>query len=140
VPIILATFPSIAGVPNADLIFNIVFFVVITSVLLQGWTLTPVAKLLKLDSPLKKQIRHPIEFESKGSDENDLYDFNIAENSGAANKTIIELGMPKESLIVLISRNEQYLVPTGATMVKPGDIVLVLTNKKIIDEVRKIFD
>lgn len=140
VPIILATFPSIAGVPNADLIFNIVFFVVITSVLLQGWSLTPVAKLLKLDAPLKKQIRYPIEFESKGSDENDLYDFNIAENSGASNKTIIELGMPKESLIVLISRNEQYLVPTGATIIEPGDIVLVLTNKKIIDDVRKIFD
>lgn len=140
VPIILATFPSIAGVPNADLIFNIVFFVVITSVLLQGWTLTPIAKLLKLDAPLKKQIRYPIEFESKVSDENDLYDLNVAENSGAANKTIIELGMPKESLIVLISRNEQYLVPTGATVIEPGDIVLVLTSKKIIDDVRKIFD
>ena len=140
VPIILATFPSIAGVPNADLIFNIVFFVVITSVLLQGWSLTSVAKLLKLDAPLNKQIRYPIEFESKGSDENDLFDFNVAENSGAANKTIIELGMPKESLIVLISRNEQYLVPTGATIIEPGDIVLVLTNKKNINEVRKIFD
>jgi cell volume regulation protein A len=140
VPIILATFPSIAGVPNSDLIFNIVFFVVITSVLLQGWSLTPVAKLLNLDTPLMKQIRHPIEFESKKGDENDLYDFNIGENSKAINKTIIELGMPKESLIVLISRNEQYFVPTGSTVINKGDIVLVVSNNKIIDDVRKIFD
>jgi len=139
VPIILATFPSIAGVANADVIFNIVFFVVITSILLQGWSLTPVAKLLKLDAPFIKQIKHPIEFESNKGDENDLYDFNIVENSAALNKTIIELKMPKESLIVLISRNEQYIVPTGATMIVKGDIVLVLSNKKIIDEVRKIF-
>lgn len=140
VPIILATFPSMAGVPQSDLIFNLVFFVVITSVLLQGWSLTPVAKLLKLDIPLKKQIRHPIEFESGKSDENDLYDFYITENSNALNKTIIELGMPKESLIVLINRSEQYLVPTGGTLIQLGDIVLVLTNKKMIEIVRKIFE
>jgi cell volume regulation protein A len=140
VPIILATFPSIAGVPAADLIFNIVFFVVITSVLLQGWSLTPVAKLLKLAEPLKKQIRSPIEFESRQGDENDIYDFFITEKSGAVNKTIIELGMPKESLIVLINRSEQYIVPTGGTLVETGDIVLVLTNKRIIDQVRKIFE
>lgn len=55
VPIILATFPLIAKVPNADLIFSMVFFIVITSVLLQGWSLSPVAKLFKVSKPLPKK-------------------------------------------------------------------------------------
>jgi len=138
VPIILATFPLLAGVKYANLIFSIVFFIVLTSALLQGWSLTYVAKLLKLDAPFLKKTRSPIEFESREGDENDLYDFYISENSKALGKTIVEIGMPNESLIVLINRNEQYIVPSGSTNIEIGDIILVLTNKKIIDDVSKL--
>lgn len=138
VPIILATFPLLAGVKYADLIFSIVFFIVLTSALLQGWTLTPVAKLLKLDAPFLKKIKTPIEFESRDGDTNDLYDFYISENSAAIGKTIIELGMPKESLIVMINRNEQYIVPSGSTSIEKGDIVLVLMSKEITADVSRI--
>lgn len=138
VPIILATFPLLAGVQNADLIFSIIFFIVLTSALLQGWSLTAVAKLLKLDAPFVKKVRSPIEFESRQGDENDLYDFYIAENSGVVGKSVVEIGLPKESLIVLINRNEQYVVPRGGTIIEKGDIILVLANKKIIDEIRRL--
>jgi len=138
VPIILATFPMLAGVKYADLIFSIVFFIVLTSALLQGWSLTYVAKLLMLDAPFLKKIKSPIEFESKQNDQNDLYDFYITDNSIVAGKSVVEIGLPKECLIVLINRNEQYVVPKGATIIEPGDILLILANKKIIDEIREI--
>lgn len=137
VPIILATFPLLAGVKYADLIFSVVFFIVLTSALLQGWSLTYVAKLLKLDAPFLKKIKSPIEFESKQNNQNDLYDFYIADNSTVAGKSVVEIGLPKDCLIVLINRNEQYVVPKGATIIEPGDILLILANKKIIDEIRE---
>lgn len=137
VPIILATFPLLAGVKYADLIFSVVFFIVLTSALLQGWSLTYVAKLLKLDTPFLKKIKSPIEFESKQNDQNDLYDFYIADNSTVAGKSVVEIGLPKDCLIVLINRNEQYVVPKGATIIEPGDILLILANKKIIDEIKE---
>jgi len=137
VPIILATFPLIAGVKYADLIFSIVFFIVLTSALLQGWSLTYVAKFLKVDAPIFKKVRSPIEFESKPGDENDLYDFIISDNSVLVGKSIVEIGLPKESLIVMINRNEQYVVPTGGTVIEKGDILLVLSNKKTINEVKE---
>jgi len=140
VPVILATFPLLAGVDYADLIFSIVFFIVLTSALLQGGTLTLVARLLKVDAPVIKKIKSPIEFESKPGDENDLYDFYISDNSALVGKSIIEIGLPKESLIALINRNEQYVVPTGGTIVENGDILLVLSNKKTIEEVKSKID
>ncbi len=138
VPIILATFPLLAGVEYADLIFSIVFFIVLTSALLQGWSLSFAAKVLKVDAPMIRKVRSPIEFESAPNDTNDLYDFLISENTALVNKTIVEIGFPKESLVVLINRNEQYIVPTGGTIIEAGDVLLILTNKKTIEEVKRI--
>lgn len=138
VPIILATFPLLAGVEYANLIFSVVFFIVLTSTLLQGWSISFAAKLLKVDAPMVRKVRSPIEFESAPEDTNDLYDFLISENSALVNKPIVEIGFPKESLVVLINRNEQYIVPTGGTIVEAGDVLLILTNRKTIEEVRRI--
>ena len=136
VPVILATFPLLAGIEYAELIFSIVFFIVLTSALLQGGSLTFVARLLNVEAPVIKKIRSPIEFESKPGDENDLYDFIISDNSTLVGKSIVEIGLPKESLIAMINRNEQYVVPTGGTIIESGDILLILSNKKTIEEVK----
>lgn len=140
VPIILATFPLLAGVQYADLIFSIVLFIVLTSALLQGWSISFAARLLKVDAPIIKKIRSPIEFESSPDDTNDLYDFIISDNSPLVGKQIVEVGLPKESLIVMINRNEQYIVPTGGTIIEAGDVLLILTNKKTISEVKSKID
>ncbi len=136
VPVILATFPLLAGIEYAELIFSIVFFIVLTSALLQGGSLTFVARLLAVEAPVIKKVRSPIEFESKPGDENDLYDFIISDNSTLVGKSIVEIGLPKESLIAMINRNEQYVVPTGGTIIESGDILLILSNKKTIEEVK----
>jgi len=138
VPIILAIFPSIAGVPNADIIFNIVFFVVITSVLLQGWSLTPVAKLLKLDKPLEVKRELPLQFNPTDNMDMELLDFIVPYNAFAVGKTLAELSFPSDSRIVLIWRNERSIVPSGGTTLEDGDTLLTLVNKSNIERVKEI--
>lgn len=139
VPIILGTFPLIAGIPDADLIFNVVFFIVITSVLLQGWTLNPATKLLGLYEPFKRQAKVPLEFDSAQSSNTELLDFIVPFNSKVAGTEIVNLKFPPDSRIILIWRNENSIIPYGGSVLEEGDIVLVLVNKKNIEEVKKIF-
>jgi cell volume regulation protein A len=81
VPIILATFPLLYKVPNAGMFFSLVFFIVLTSALLQGWTLNKAAKLFKVDAPFIKRPESPIEFAPVEGVNADLLDFYIPENS-----------------------------------------------------------
>ncbi len=130
VPIILATFPLLAGTPKADLIFNIVFFIVLTSVLFQGTTVPFVSRLLKVDAPAKDKPLYPLEFEYTGKINATLEDIIVPFNSEAVGKAIIKLGVPTGALIVLISRDDQFFIPNGATIIKEGDVLLVLANKQ----------
>ncbi len=138
VPIILATFPLLAGVINADAIFNIVFFIVLTSVLLQGWTLVPAAKFFKVDAPLERKKQYPLEFNPTKGVDTELIDFIIPYDSAITSKPIAELGFPNDSRIVLIWRNETSIVPSGGTILEEGDTILTLVNKSNIEEVKKI--
>ncbi len=138
VPIVLATFPLIAGLPDAELIFNIVFFIVLTSALLQGWSIPNAARLLHLDAPLDRRRRSPIEFAPVEGVDTELVDLILPYNAAISGKTIVELGLPQDSLIVLISRSDNYVVPSGGTVLQEGDTILVLVNKKNLPEVRAI--
>ncbi len=139
VPIILATFPLLAGVPNADLIFNLVFFIVITSVLLQGTTIPLVAQWLGLDAPDVEDHMKQVEFEFPYDDHSDKIEFTLPPASSALGKQIVELSLPKSALIMLIERGETSLVPRGGTVLKEGDKLLVLAEIEDIPEVRSIF-
>jgi potassium/hydrogen antiporter len=138
VPIVLATFPLLAGVPDAEAIFNIVFFIVITSALLQGWSIPIVARFLELQAPISPKRRYPIEYEAMDGVDTQLVDFIIPFSSAIAGKPIVELGLPSDSLIVLINRNENFFVPSGGTVLEGGDVVLALVNQKNLTEVREI--
>ena len=140
VPIILATFPLLAGLPHAELIFNVVFFIVLTSALLQGWSIPAVARFLRLDAPREPKRRHPLEFAPVEGVAAELVDLIVPHNSAAAGKAIIDLDLPHESLIVLISREENYLVPSGSTLLQAGDTVLMLANPNTLPAIRAIFE
>jgi len=138
VPIVLATFPLIAGIPQADIIFNIVFFIVLTSAILQGWFLPSTAKLLKLNAPIIKTPRYPIEFNPIEGIDTELVDFIIPYNSKVAGKTLVEIGFPDDSRVVLIWRNERSIVPSGGTALEEGDALLILVNKNNINQIKEI--
>ena len=67
-----------------------------------------------------------------------LMDFILPYNSGVVGKPLVELGLPPESVITVIVRDDKYLVPTGTTILQPGDVLLILLNKASIPEVNKI--
>jgi cell volume regulation protein A len=139
VPIILATFPLLAGIHYAETIFNVVFFIVITSTLLQGWLITPVAKFLKVDTPPKIKRNYPIEFNPTEDVDTELIDLIVPYNGDAAGKPIVQLGFPNDARIVLIWRNEKSIIPSGGTLLEEGDTVLVLVNKDNVSRVKEIF-
>ena len=136
-PIVLATFPLIENVPHAMEIFNIVFFVVIISVLLQGTTIPYFAKLLKVDAPL--EVNHDSVLEYGGKDSNNkMIEFTVADNAEAAGKQLFELNLPQGALVSLIYKNGEYIIPTGSTTIEPCDVLFVLMDKTKETQVRKI--
>lgn len=139
VPIILATYPLIYNLNESDILFNIVFFIVLTSAILQGWSIPPVARFLKVDAPLDMKKKIPIEFYPSKGEQTELVDFIIPYNSAIAGIPLVELGMPGDSIIVLITRNEESIVPGGSTTMEEGDAVLVLVNKESLPKVNEIF-
>ncbi|MBM3129203.1 MAG: potassium/proton antiporter [Chloroflexi bacterium] len=136
VPIVLATFPLLAKIPQADLIFNVVFFIVLTSVLLQGTTIPLVARWLRVDTTEPRKLPFPIEYTPVGSLKCKLEELIIPESSNVSGKAIVELGLPAEFLVVLINRNGEYLIPTGGTTLWPGDVLLTLAEPEVIQQVK----
>lgn len=128
VPIVFATYPLLERIDKSDVIFHIVFFIVLTSILFQGTTLHPLAKWLKLEAKLsaKKAKAISLSEDVKG----ELLELEVANDSVAAGKKIVELGFPKSSLIVLISRDKTYLTPRGDTVIEAGDKLMVMTDDK----------
>ncbi len=140
VPIILATFPLLAGIPKAGLFFSLTFFIVFSSVVVQGWSVTLVAGWLKVFSPSHAHRRLPIEFATSRTKDTELVDFIVPYRSMVIGMPIVELGLPKDSLIVLISRNDRFVVPSGGTILEEGDTLLVLVTQANTADVRKILE
>jgi potassium/hydrogen antiporter len=138
VPIILATFPLLAGVAKADVIFNIVFFIVLTSSLIQGTTVHLAAQLFGVAAPLKNTKRYPIEFEQHENMNMQLVDFPVPYGSVAAGKSVVELGLPRDCLITLIARDEDFIVPGGKTVIEEGDVLLILVDNKDLAAINKL--
>ncbi len=138
-PIILATFPLLAGLQQAEPIFNVVFFVVLTSVLLQGTSIPLVAKWLKLDAPQSPKRVYPIEFTPMGGFKSELKELPVPANSSMNGRAIVELGLPADFLVILIARENDFVVPSGGTVLRGGDTLLVLADQKSYDDVEARF-
>jgi cell volume regulation protein A len=136
VPIVLATFPLLARVPGADIIFDIVFFVVFASVAIQGPSIAWLARHLGLDAPFPLRRRYPIEFEQTEGVDTDLVEFIIPFSAAVAGRQIVEVPLPPGALIILICREEEFIVPHGSTVLEPGDVVLTLVNQSNVKEVQ----
>jgi cell volume regulation protein A len=129
VPIVFATYPLLAGIPKAELIFNLVFFISITSVLLQGTTLAYVAKLLHVTIPPKAKKRVGLDFELTENIKSEMREITIAENSKAAGKRIVELSIPATTNILSIKAGV-YISPIGYTTILANDVLYVLAEDK----------
>jgi len=138
VPIILATFPLLAGIGQADMIFNLVFFIVLTSALLQGSSIPLVAKWLGVDVPVPTDTEARYDMEDEECMICRLAEVRVPEISKLAGKQIVEAGLPSTVDIVLLNRNRQIITPTGATIIEPGDVLLVLADQESLGRLREL--
>ena len=138
VPIVLATFPLMAGYKGSDIIFNIVFFIVLSSVLIQGRLLIPVAKWLKVYQPLIFTPRYPLEFDRTNATDSQTREYEILPGTTAVGKTIAELQMPKDSLVLLIRREKSFVVPRGDTRLEAFDTLMVIGQKRDLLKIREL--
>jgi len=134
VPIVLATFPLMAGHEQSHLIFNVVFFTVLSSVLIQGSLLMPVARLLKVDEPLASRPSYSLEIERRGQAQGETREVEVLPNMAAVGRTIADLGIPPEVLILLIGRGDGFVVPRGQTQIEPYDTLLMLGNSEALKQ------
>lgn len=137
-PIMLATFPWAAGLIEHNLMFHIVFFIVLTSVILQGMTIMPMAKWLRLDKPLHISPRVPLEFENTGTLEGDTREFEVLPSATFIGKTLATLGLPPGALVLLIRRDGKFLVPYGKTEILVHDSLMVLGSCETLAETEKL--
>jgi cell volume regulation protein A len=140
VPIVLATNPLIAGVSGARPIFNIVFFVVFVSVLLQGATIPIVSRWLKVTAPVSPQLRYPIEYQPIPNVNSELAEIAVPARSPAVGRCVFEVGLPPGALIVLIRRRGQIIVPAGNTEIRADDRLLVLAERSALRTIRASLD
>lgn len=125
VPIILATFPVLSGVPGAMKVFNIVFFVVVMSALLPGMTIRWLTRKLGLEAPETPVPPAVLEVNSTRPLNGELLSFFIREPLAVCNVTLSEIPFPPESGAVLIIRGGELVAARGATVLRPGDHVYV---------------
>jgi cell volume regulation protein A len=137
-PIILATFPVAANCAGAEKIFNIVFFVVLISVTLQGTSLLPLTRKLGLCGVLETKPRYPLEFDKTQDTETQSREYEIPPESTAVGKTIAELDLPKGALILLIRRGSKFVVPRGNVALEAYDTLLVLAEEEDLHTARQI--
>jgi cell volume regulation protein A len=139
VPIILATFPLLAGVENANTIFNVVFFVVLTSSLVQGSSLTLVSKWLKVQKPLTPEQARTLPQDTELTSDGALTIFDVHKGAVACGQKITELDIPAEVLIVLVERDGAYTIPRGDMTIRDNDRLHVLLYPDIFPVLQKSF-
>jgi len=130
VPIVFATYPLLAGIEKANMIFNIVFFISVTSVLIQGTTLGVVAKWLGVALPEKIKPLSQTEKFIYELPKTAMEEIEIVPDSYAVDKKIVDLGFPKNAIIAMIKRNNKFLTPSGATIILANDTLLVLSDNQ----------
>lgn len=130
-PLVFALYPLLAIPSGMDAgvargILNIVCYIVVLSVLLQGTTLTKVAQWLGLSYPVGERTFYPVEIEERSNFRSLLREVVVPAGSHAHNKTLVELNLPRNALFILISRGGEFIMPNGATRLCCGDKILVL--------------
>lgn len=129
VPVVLATFPIVAGVPDSYRLLNIVFVLVVVFTLVQGPSLRPVAHLLGL---ITREATREIQVEAAPLDvlDAELLTMKVQPAFRLRNVTILELRLPDPAVVTLIIRQGNTFVPLPDTRIEPGDELMIVTTSK----------
>ena len=129
VPIIFATYPVIAQIPGSNQLFNTVFFITLLSLIIQSMTISKMARWLKLDLPEEKEgnefgVELPEEIDTH------LNDITLTEDMLTVGNRLADMNIPKGTLVMLIKRGNEFIIPNGQIELHAGDKLLVMSEKK----------
>ncbi len=136
VPIIFATYPLIAQIPQASLIFNVVFFITILSLLIQGTTVSYMAKLLGLTEK-EKESKSNFGMELSEDIKSAMSEIMVEPSLLEHGNRLMDLTLPDNTLVVMVKREDSFFIPKGKTKLKPGDKLLVITDND--EELLKVY-
>lgn len=128
VPIVFATYPLIAGADKAGMIFNIVFFISLTSILVQGTTLPLFAKWLKVSEPEEKMIGQKPEIDP--SEVSDLIEITVADGNAYVGRPVSDAPFPDGARITLLRRGDDHIIVTGSTVLEAGDRLIIASQNR----------
>jgi len=143
VPVVLAIFPFTHGIDSQTSVtfFNIVFFAVLLSTLLQGMTVEPVARWLGVTSPEEADtLRGIVEVGAVRELGGDVIEHVIRPGDAAAGARIRELGLPRDALVSLVARGDEALLPRGSTRLEAGDRLIVLVRREVSRDLSALVD
>ncbi|WP_226579823.1 potassium/proton antiporter [Halobacillus litoralis] len=140
VPIVLATFPIVEGLDNSQGLFNLVFFVVLTSALVQGSTISLVAKKMKLVGPKKDVPHHSIELISMGKAKAEMIQYQTNAESAVVGKKLHEVSFPNRANISAIIRDNEVITPYGETEIHSGDFLYILVEEKYKEQLKRTLE
>ena len=129
VPIIFATYPVVSEIPGSQVIFNIVFFITLLSLIFQGMTIAPVAKWLSLDLPEEKEgnefgVEIPEEIDSQ------LTDVTLTPEMLEDGNRLMDMNIAPGTLVMLVKRGSEFMIPNGRMELKVGDKLLYISENK----------
>ena len=138
IPIWLATFPVLAGVAGGDQIFNIIFFVVVTSTLVQGASFEPLARRLHLTTSEPALPRPLVESGTIRRLGGEVFAYRVEPEAAIVGRPVRDLHLPREALVNVIVREGEAIPPRGSTEIEAGDELHVLVRAAARDEVEDL--
>jgi potassium/hydrogen antiporter len=140
VPVVLALFPLIYEVADARLYFNVAFFIVLVSLLLQGWTIAPAARLLRLEVPPSTEPLQRMTLDMPGHFEHEIVGYQVQAGSLMTARHLGALELPDGTQIMAVMRDGVPQTLRAEMAFAPGDYVCVLAQPKLLSQVNKLFD
>jgi cell volume regulation protein A len=140
IPVVLATFPATEGFASGEQIFDLVFFVVLSSTLLQGSTVEPLARRLRLTGDEPAMPRPLVEVGTIRRLGAEVVEYPVAEDDAIVGRVVNQLGLPREALVSVIVRDDQALLPRGSTEIAGGDRLHILVREPVRASVESLFE
>ena len=131
VPIILAIYPLIYGLPGASLIFSVVFFVVLISATIQGSTLPWVARALGLTEPPPATPAATLEITALGDVDADIVEYQLGDTSRASGRRLSQMALPDGTVVAMITRGNNVIPPRGSTFLYAGDHLFIVMKPDV---------
>ncbi|HLY57217.1 MAG TPA: potassium/proton antiporter [Stellaceae bacterium] len=139
VPIFMAMIPQFAGLPHSEIYFQVAFVVVLSSLLLQGWTVAPAAKWLHLDLPEEPEAAERLDLAIANESAREVAAWRVAAGSPALDRPFPALRLPTSARVIAVLRDDVVMDREKLEYLQPGDVVMALAPDEAIEPANRLF-